>query len=46
MYEEVKRRPAFVVDSILNPPPGTDAPASARLEQLAEPVAPAAERDA
>jgi glycosyltransferase involved in cell wall biosynthesis len=27
MYEEVKRRPAFVVESILNPPPGTEVPA-------------------
>jgi dolichol-phosphate mannosyltransferase len=26
MYEEVKRRPPFVVDSILNPPEGVDAP--------------------
>ncbi len=39
MYEEVKQRPAFVVDSILNPPPGIEAPPSARLEQLAEPPA-------
>jgi polyisoprenyl-phosphate glycosyltransferase len=27
MYEEVKRRPAFVVESILNPPEGVEAPA-------------------
>jgi len=26
MYEEVKRRPAFVVESILNPPKGVEAP--------------------
>jgi glycosyltransferase involved in cell wall biosynthesis len=26
MYEEVKRRPPFVVESILNPPQGVDAP--------------------
>jgi glycosyltransferase involved in cell wall biosynthesis len=36
MYEEVKGRPSFVVESILNPPPGTEAPASARLLQLAD----------
>ena len=36
MYEEVKRRPAFVVASILNPPPGTEAPPSAELRTLAE----------
>jgi polyisoprenyl-phosphate glycosyltransferase len=39
MYEEVKQRPPFVVDSILNPPPGTKAPLSARLEQVATPPA-------
>lgn len=26
MYEEVKRRPPFVVESMLNPPPGVEAP--------------------
>jgi glycosyltransferase involved in cell wall biosynthesis len=31
MYEEVKGRPSFVVESILNPPPGTELPASARV---------------
>lgn len=36
MYEEVKRRPSFVVESILNPPPGLKAPASARLRRLAD----------
>ena len=35
MYDEVKRRPAFIVESILNPPPGIEAPASARVETLA-----------
>lgn len=30
MYEEVKRRPPFVVESILNPPPGVSAPAARR----------------
>jgi hypothetical protein len=38
MYEEVKGRPSFVVESILNPPPGTKAPASARLRRLAGPA--------
>lgn len=38
MYEEVKGRPAFVVESILNPPPGIEAPPSARLERLANPA--------
>jgi polyisoprenyl-phosphate glycosyltransferase len=38
MYEEVKGRPAFVVESILNPPPGIEAPPSARLERLAGPA--------
>jgi glycosyltransferase involved in cell wall biosynthesis len=36
MYEEVKGRPAFVVESILNPPPGTEVPASARLRGSAD----------
>ena len=36
MYDEVKGRPSFVVESILNPPPGTQAPPSARLSRLAE----------
>jgi glycosyltransferase involved in cell wall biosynthesis len=36
MYEEVKRRPAFVVESILNPPPGLEVPDSARVRRLAE----------
>jgi glycosyltransferase involved in cell wall biosynthesis len=35
MYEEVKGRPSFVVESILNPPPGAEVPAGARLERLA-----------
>jgi dolichol-phosphate mannosyltransferase len=35
MYEEVKGRPAFVVESILNPPSGTEAPASVRPRRLA-----------
>jgi polyisoprenyl-phosphate glycosyltransferase len=29
MYEEVKRRPAFLVESVLNPPPGYEASAEA-----------------
>jgi dolichol-phosphate mannosyltransferase len=37
MYEEVKQRPPFVVDSILNPPAGIEAPPSARLETLSRP---------
>lgn len=36
MYEEVKGRPSFIVESILNPPPGTEAPPSARLRRLAD----------
>jgi dolichol-phosphate mannosyltransferase len=35
MYEEVKGRPAFVVESILNPPPGTEARPSTRMRRLA-----------
>jgi glycosyltransferase involved in cell wall biosynthesis len=38
MYEEVKQRPPFVVDSILNPPAGIEAPPSARLETVAPPA--------
>jgi glycosyltransferase involved in cell wall biosynthesis len=38
MYEEVKQRPPFVVDSILNPPPGTEAPSSGRLKRPAPSV--------
>jgi polyisoprenyl-phosphate glycosyltransferase len=35
MYEEVKRRPPYVVKSILNPPPGIGEPApGAELEQV------------
>lgn len=30
VYDEVKRRPPFVVESMLNPPPGVQAPAAAR----------------
>jgi glycosyltransferase involved in cell wall biosynthesis len=37
MYEEVKQRPPFVVDSILNPPAGIEVPLSAKLETLAPP---------
>ena len=33
MYEEVKRRPPFVVESILNPPPGVDLPRPRSLPQ-------------
>lgn len=33
MYEEVKGRPSYVVESILNPPPGTELPASAQTEK-------------
>jgi polyisoprenyl-phosphate glycosyltransferase len=40
MYEEVKGRPAFVVESILNPPPGTEAPPSTRMRRLADLEAP------
>ena len=36
MYEEVKGRPAFVVESILNPPPGTEVPPSARIRRLVD----------
>jgi polyisoprenyl-phosphate glycosyltransferase len=36
MYEEVKRRPVYIVESVLNPPPGFEAPATARVEQLAQ----------
>ena len=36
MYEEVKGRPAFVVESILNPPPGTEARPSTRMRRLAD----------
>jgi polyisoprenyl-phosphate glycosyltransferase len=32
MYEEVKRRPPFIVDSILNPPPDAHAPARVPVE--------------
>ncbi len=35
MYDEVKGRPSFVVESILNPPPGIEVPSSARLERPA-----------
>jgi polyisoprenyl-phosphate glycosyltransferase len=34
MYEEVKRRPAFVVESVLNPPPGTEVPVSTEARRL------------
>lgn len=43
MYEEVKRRPAFIVESILNPPEGIHAanlpspPASHRAEEAPDP---------
>jgi glycosyltransferase involved in cell wall biosynthesis len=44
MYEEVKRRPAFVVESILNPPPGVESPgvggAAQRYTASAEAVQP------
>ncbi len=33
MYEEVKGRPSYVVESILNAPPGTELPASALAER-------------
>jgi glycosyltransferase involved in cell wall biosynthesis len=36
MYDEVKGRPSFVVESILNPPPGIEAPLGARLERFAD----------
>ena len=36
MYEEVKGRPSFVVESIINPPPGTEVPASAQPRRTAE----------
>jgi dolichol-phosphate mannosyltransferase len=40
MYEEVKRRPAFVVESILNPPPGTEVPAARNQTASAPTVQP------
>ncbi len=36
IYEEVKGRPAFVVESILNPPEGAEAPPSAELRRVAD----------
>lgn len=39
MYEEVKRRPPFVVESILNPPEGVEAPRPRRVESAAAPEA-------
>jgi dolichol-phosphate mannosyltransferase len=36
IYEEVKGRPAFVVESILNPPPDAEAPPGAQLQRLAD----------
>lgn len=33
MYEEVKRRPAFVVESVLNPPGDAEFPPNVRVEQ-------------
>jgi dolichol-phosphate mannosyltransferase len=44
MYEEVKGRPTFVVESILNPPPGTEVPPSAQLRRLADSATEAAPR--
>jgi polyisoprenyl-phosphate glycosyltransferase len=35
MYEEVKGRPSFVVESILNPPPGIEVPAGVHLDRPA-----------
>ncbi|WCB96567.1 putative glycosyltransferase [Baekduia alba] len=45
VYEEVKRRPPFVVESILNAPPGTVLPA-ARALPVSDPVAPESARPA
>jgi dolichol-phosphate mannosyltransferase len=43
VYEEVKRRPAYVVESILNPPPGTPLPAE-RTMLVSDPEAPESSR--
>jgi polyisoprenyl-phosphate glycosyltransferase len=43
VYEEVKRRPPFVVESILNAPPGTETPAPRALP-VEHPIAPESAR--
>ena len=36
VYEEVKRRPPFVVESILNAPPGVELPAERAMRPVVE----------
>jgi glycosyltransferase involved in cell wall biosynthesis len=46
MYEEIKGRPSFVIESLINPPEGMQLPQGAIVEHVApvEPAAAAAER--